>query len=156
MLNIIDWLAEKETYESFAEVDIPLDEPSPLLDKEIPENTTEPEPEPWSTPLPTYHWFDPATFAPGSFGSTETPVEEPVYSIDHEPYLPNNQSFTIQVSAEGLQPGQIVSDFSFGMFLDGGQQIAKVQNSDGAGHLTTVIASHFCLRLIIKERPQKH
>ncbi|HLR81302.1 MAG TPA: DNA-binding protein [Bacillota bacterium] len=132
LLNIIDWLAEKETYESFAEMDIPLDEPSPLLDKEIPENTTEPEPEPWATPLPTYHWFDPTTFAPGSFGSNEAPMEEPVYSINHEPYLPNDQSFTVQVSAEGLQPGQTVSGFNLGMFLDGGQQIAKVENSDGS------------------------
>src|SRR5699024_6415743 len=72
------------------------------------------------------------SFAPGSFGSNEAPMEEPVYSINHEPYLPNDQSFTVQVSAEGLQPGQTVSGFNLGMFLDGGQQIAKVENSDGS------------------------
>src|SRR5699024_2148666 len=145
LLNIIDWLAEKETYESFAEMDIPLDEPSPLLDKEIPENTTEPEPEPWATPLPTYHWFDPTTFAPGSFGSNEAPMEEPVYSINHEPYLPNDQSFTVQVSAEGLQPGLTVSGFNLGMFLDGGQQIAEVENSDGSWPSNYCYSAQFTL-----------
>src|SRR5699024_9765406 len=118
LLDIIHWSPEKKTYESSAIMHIPLDQPTHLLDKDIPEHTTEPEPEPWATPLPTYHWFDPTTFAPGSFGSNEAPMEEPVYSINHEPYLPNDQSFTVQVSAEGLQPGQTVSGFNLGMFLD--------------------------------------
>src|SRR5699024_2456357 len=81
---------------------------------------------------PTYPGFDPTPFAPGSFGSNEAPMEQPVYSITHEPYLPNDQSFTVQVSAERLQAVRIVSGFNLGMVLDGGQQIAKVENSDGS------------------------
>src|SRR5699024_4957334 len=76
--------------------------------------------------------FDPTTFGPGAFGSNEAPMEVPVYSLNHVPYLPSDQSFTVQVSAEGLQPGQTVSGFQLVMFLDGGQQLAKVEHPDGS------------------------
>src|SRR5699024_12819193 len=62
----------------------------------------------------------------------EAPIKEPVYKINNEPKLPKDQSFTDQVSDEGLQPGQTVSGYNLGMFLDGSQQIAKVENSDGS------------------------
>ncbi|MEJ8765745.1 DUF3945 domain-containing protein [Oceanobacillus sp. HCA-5259] len=132
LLNMIDWLAEDESYENFAEAGIPLDEPSPFLDKEIPENSTEPEEEPWSTPLESYDWFDPATFAPGSFGSPEDPVAEPELSLSYPSVLPNNELFTIEVLAEGLNPGQTITGYNLGVYLDGGKQVAKVQNADGS------------------------
>jgi DNA/RNA endonuclease YhcR with UshA esterase domain len=132
LLNMIDWLAEDESYENFTDTDIPLDEVSPLLDKEIPENTTEPQPEPWTTSLPSYNWYDPSTFAPGSFGSSEDSVAEPEFSLNYDAVLPNDQAFTIEVVAEGLAPGQTISGYNLGIYLDGGQQIAKVQNTDGS------------------------
>jgi len=132
LLNMIDWLAKNESYKNFTETDITLDEVSPLLDKEIPKNTTEPEPEPWSTPSADYDWYDSSTFAPGSFGSSEDPVPEPEFSLNYEPIVPNDQAFTIEVAAEGLEPGQIISGYNLGIYLDGGQQIAKVQHADGS------------------------
>ncbi|MFC3040428.1 endonuclease [Virgibacillus xinjiangensis] len=132
LLNMVDWLAEDEAYQDFTEADVPLDEVSPLLEKEIPEHTTEPEAEPWTDPSPGYDWYDPSTFAPGSFGSSEDPVAEPEFTLDHETMLPNDQPFTIDVTAEGLAPGQTVSGYNLGIYLDGGQQIAKVQNADGS------------------------
>ncbi|ENH98137.1 endonuclease yhcR [Gracilibacillus halophilus YIM-C55.5] len=132
LLNIVDWLAQQEDYQTFEQTDITLDEVSPMLDKEIPENTTQPEDEPWTEPSQGYDWYDMSTFAPGSYGSEQEPVEDPNYSFDHADVLPNDQSFTIDVKVEGLNPGQTVSGYEVGIYLDGGQQIAKVQNEDGS------------------------
>ncbi|GAA0287512.1 DNA/RNA endonuclease YhcR with UshA esterase domain [Gracilibacillus halotolerans] len=132
LLNIIDWLADKEDYKDFTETEIPLDDVSPLLDKEIPENTTEPQPEPWTNPQEHYDWFDPSTFAPGSFGSSIDPVSEPEFTLNYNDVLPNNEAFTIEIIAENLAPGQTISGYNLGIYLDGGQQIAKVQNEDGS------------------------
>ncbi|MCF3942819.1 endonuclease [Oceanobacillus alkalisoli] len=145
LLNMIDWLAEDESYESFAEAGIPLDERSPLLDKEIPENSTEPQAEPWSKPLESYDWFDPSTFAPGSFGSSVDPVKEPEMSLDFASVLPNNEIFTIEVVAEGLDPGQTVTGYNLGIYLEGGQQVAKVQNLDGSWPANYGYSEHFSL-----------
>lgn len=145
LLNTIDWLAEQESYETFTNADIPLDEPSPILDKEIPENTTEPQHEPWSTPLDTYHWFDSVTFAPGSFGSTEDPNPEPALTLNYDSVIPNDEPFTLEIIAEGLKPGQTINGYNLGIYLDGGQQIAKVQNDDGSWPKTFGYSEPFSL-----------
>src|SRR5699024_3607176 len=59
LVQMIDWLAEQEDYEKFTETDIQLDDLSPMLEKEIPEKTTEPQFDPWSQALEGYHWYDP-------------------------------------------------------------------------------------------------
>ncbi|GAF14099.1 hypothetical protein JCM19045_3388 [Bacillus sp. JCM 19045] len=41
LVNVVNWLAEQENYQTFADIDIPLDEPSPILDIETPELSTE-------------------------------------------------------------------------------------------------------------------
>lgn len=132
LVQMIDWLAEEEDYESFTETDIPLDEVSPMLEKEIPKKTTEPQFEPWSKPLEHYHWYDPETFAPGSYGSTVAPGKEPIYTLTHPDTIPYDRTFTVEITAKDLAPNQIISDLNFGIYLDGGQQIAKVQNQDGS------------------------
>ncbi|WP_415803664.1 DUF6359 domain-containing protein, partial [Marinicrinis lubricantis] len=70
LLNVVKWLAVQEDYTSF-EGRVPLSPVTPLLGFEHPADSTEPEPEPWSTPSGGYKWYDPATFAPGSYGSGE-------------------------------------------------------------------------------------
>ncbi|MDQ0298139.1 DNA/RNA endonuclease YhcR with UshA esterase domain [Salibacterium salarium] len=132
LLNMIDWLAEEEEYDSFSETDIPLDDTSPLLNKEIPENTSQPEPEPWSQPSTGYDWYDPSTFADGSYGSSEDPVENPTFKFNHQDTLPNDGSFTLELVIDGLNPNQTISSYNIGMYLEGGQQVAQVQNDDGS------------------------
>ena len=131
LLNMIDWLAEEEEYEDFTETSIPLDDVSPLLEKEVPENTTEPQPEPWANPQAGYLWYDQSTFASGSYGSSEDPVAEPEISLYYDSELPNDQPFTIEVIAKNLHPGQVITGYNLGIYLAGGQQIAKVQKEDG-------------------------
>lgn len=132
LVQMIDWLAEEEDYETFTETDIPLDEVSPMLEKEIPEKTTEPQFEPWSTPLEGYHWYDSATFAPGSYGSNLAPGKEPIFTLTHTDPIPSDRTFEVEVNVKDLAPNQKISELTFGMYLDGGQQIAKVQNQDGS------------------------
>ncbi|SDI06924.1 endonuclease [Alteribacillus bidgolensis] len=132
LLNMVDWLAEEESYESFSEKDIPLDNVSPLLDKETPKQSTEPEKEPWSEPAANYEWYNPDTFASGSYGSYEEAEKDPSYQFQHQDPLPNNESFTLELIIEGLESGETVTGYNAGMYLDGGEQIAQVQNEDGS------------------------
>ncbi|MDQ0215149.1 uncharacterized protein YdeI (BOF family) [Oikeobacillus pervagus] len=132
LLNMVDWLAQQESYETFDQADVSLDAPSPLLTKEYPENTTEPQAEPWSQPSPTYLWFDSSTFASGSFGSSEQPLLESTYSLTYETPLTQGEPFSVQVKMEGLKPGQMMTGYTLGIYIAGGQQIAKVQNEDGS------------------------
>ena len=51
---------------------IKLDQPTPLLNFEQPQHSTEPEKEPWSQPPSGYKWYDRSTFKLGSYGSTSS------------------------------------------------------------------------------------
>ncbi|SFM43188.1 endonuclease [Salibacterium qingdaonense] len=132
LLNMVDWLAEQEDYQTFSETNITLDNPSPLLSKEIPEQSEQPEPEPWSQPDPGYEWYDQSTFANGAYGAEEDPVPEPEYGFEYPDTLPAGEAFTLTVTINGLNPGQTVSGYDTGIYLDGGQQVAQVQNEDGS------------------------
>ncbi|RSL33591.1 endonuclease [Salibacterium salarium] len=132
LLNMVDWLAEEESYNRFSETEIPLDDVSPLLDTEIPENSEQTWDEPWSEPDADYDWYDPSTFAPGSYGSEEDPVKDPDYAFHHQDTLPNDESFTLELVIDDLNANQTISGYDIGMYLDGGQQVAQVQNEDGS------------------------
>lgn len=131
LVNIINWLAKKENYTTFAETGIPLDNPSPQLDIEIPANSTEPQKEPWAEPEPGYKWYDSLTFKAGSYGSTITQEQKPTYSFIHQEILPNKEEFKIRLQVHNLVPGQTISDLRIGIYLDGGTQIASFQKEDG-------------------------
>ncbi|MGE8203382.1 endonuclease [Heyndrickxia sp. NPDC080065] len=164
LTNMIDWLAEKEDYSSF-EGKIPLDKVSPMLDMEIPEKSTEPQPEPWAPPAAGYKWYDSSTFAAGSYGSTKPAELDAQYSFVHQSVLPNQQEFQIRVSADHLAPGQTVSGLKVGIYLAGGEQIAKFQNSDGTWPASYDYSSEFSFTadsfghaskdLTVKINPQK-
>jgi DNA/RNA endonuclease YhcR with UshA esterase domain len=132
LVNIVDWLAKKESYTSFLEAGIPLDQPTQLLDFEDPQTSTEPQPEPWAAPDPGYKWYDPSTFKPGSYGSTQTAPATPVYSTVHQAQLPANEVFQVRFVGDNLTPFSTVSGFNLGIYLPGGQQVAQVQNEDGS------------------------
>ncbi|TCP29791.1 hypothetical protein EV207_10883 [Scopulibacillus darangshiensis] len=124
LVNMVEWLSEKESYTSF-DGKVTLDKPTSLHDFEQPENSTEPEPEPWAAPEPGYKWWDPSTFKPGSYGSDEE-AANPVYSFVHQAELPGNeQVFKIRVAADNLAPLAAVDDLKVGLYLPGGEQIGK-------------------------------
>jgi DNA/RNA endonuclease YhcR with UshA esterase domain len=131
LVHTVDWLANHESYTSLAQVaGLQLDQPTQLLAFENPAQSTEPQPEPWAAPDPGYKWYDPTTFKPGSYGSTQQSVQ-PKYSFVHQSTLPNAQTFQIRVAADNLLPEQTVSGLTVGLYLTGGKQIAKIQNADG-------------------------
>ncbi|GGG14554.1 DNA-binding protein [Lysinibacillus alkalisoli] len=132
LLNMVDWLANQEDYQSFMETNISRDTVSPQLAIEEPLHSTEPQQEPWSNPLPTYRWYEATSFAAGSFGSSELPIAEPLYRLLHNAIMANHTTETVTVKIEGLQPNQMITDITLGAYITGGQQIAKVQNINGS------------------------
>ncbi len=72
LVNMVDWLATQESYSSLDQVSgLQLDQPTTLYDWELPTNSTEPQAEPWASPAEGYNWYDPTTFATGSYGVTD-------------------------------------------------------------------------------------
>ncbi|WP_110930159.1 DUF6359 domain-containing protein [Paenibacillus bouchesdurhonensis] len=133
LVQAVKWLAHDESYTSLSQVPgLVLDTPTQLHAYEIPSASTEPAPEPWSAPAAGYKWYDPSTFKPGSYGSSQPPAVEPVYAFVHQSQLPSAQEFTIRLTADGLNPGQTVSGLKAGIYLSGGEQIARFKNSDGS------------------------
>src|SRR5690606_15250995 len=65
-------------------------------------------------------------------GSSEQPLLESTYSLTYETLLTQGEPFSVQVKMEGLKPGQMMTGYTLGIYIAGGQQIAKVQNEDGS------------------------
>lgn len=132
LVQTVEWLANHESYTSLSQVaGLQLDQPTQLLDFENPAQSTEPKPEPWAAPDPGYKWYDPTTFKPGSYGSTQKPPVQPQYNFVHQSTLPNAEQFQIRVTVDNLLPGQTVSSLNVGIYLTGGTQVAQFQNADG-------------------------
>jgi len=132
LINTILWLAHHEDYTSFDQVPgLQLSEPTPLYDWEQPQNTTEPQHEPWADPPAGYKWYDPSTFAPGSYGSDQEVATNPVYSFVHQETLPNQEPFQIRLSVTNLMPGQTLDHLKIGIYQNGGTQIAKFKDANG-------------------------
>lgn len=69
LVNIIDWLAQQESYTKLSDVPgLVLDQPTSLLPMEDPVTSTEPQSEPWASPAAGYKWWDGCTFQPGAYG----------------------------------------------------------------------------------------
>ncbi|MFY4776127.1 Ig domain protein group 2 domain protein [Metabacillus sp. RGM 3146] len=69
LVNVVNWLSKQESYTSLSQVSgLQLDQPTSLLSMETPQNSTEPQSEPWSAPSAGYKWYDPSTFKAGSYG----------------------------------------------------------------------------------------
>ncbi|MGY5343680.1 chitinase N-terminal domain-containing protein [Paenibacillus glucanolyticus] len=131
LVNMINWLADQESYTSLAQVgDLQLDEVTELHSFEAPQASTEPQSEPWSTPAAGYKWWDRSTFKPGSYGGA-TVSASPVYSFVHQSVLPNAAEFQIRVLIENLPANSTVTGFSAGIYLTGGTQVAMTQRADG-------------------------
>lgn len=71
LIQTVEWLAQQQNYTSF-DGKVTLSQATPLLNFEKdPSLSTEPQPEPWTTPPSGYKWYDPSTYAAGSYGSTK-------------------------------------------------------------------------------------
>lgn len=133
LVQTVMWLAHNESYTSLSEVPgLVLDAPTQLHAYELPSASTEPAPEPWAAPAAGYKWYDPSTFKPGSYGSSQPPAVEPVYAFVHQSQLPSAEEFTIRLTVEGLAPGQTVNGLKVGIYLSGGEQIARFRNNDSS------------------------
>jgi DNA/RNA endonuclease YhcR with UshA esterase domain len=136
LVNTVNWLAKKESYTSLDQVrGLQLDKPTAQLPTEDPASSTEPQAEPWAAPAAGYKWYDPTTFAPGSYGYAGTvvqpPTGTPAYSTVHQAQLPNASEFQVRFVADNLAPFATVSGFNLGIYLTGGTQVGQVKNDDG-------------------------
>lgn len=133
LVNIVNWLADQEDYQAFSEVDIPLDEPSPILDMETPENSSEPENEPWREPAEGYLWYEPSTFADGAFGSEVSPPKDIIYNIETPEVVPvDGTPFEATITLTDMEPGQVIENAEMQIYLDGGKAVSQIQNEDGS------------------------
>ncbi|MEN1968387.1 endonuclease [Lentibacillus sp. N15] len=130
LIQTMDWLAEQEDYTSF-NGKVTLSDKTPLKDfeKDL-SKSTEPEHEPWSEPPTGYKWWDPSTFAAGSYGSDEE-ASNPAYDFVHQDTLPNKDEFQIRLVVDDLLPGERVTNMKVGIYKKDGQQLATFKNDDG-------------------------
>ncbi|GGI39375.1 DNA-binding protein [Mammaliicoccus stepanovicii] len=70
-MQIVEWLNTKDKKQDLTNMGIQLDEKTPLLSFEEPENSTEVQAEPWGTPKHGYKWYDASTYAKGSYGQSQ-------------------------------------------------------------------------------------
>ncbi|OPF88669.1 hypothetical protein BW731_11085 [Vagococcus martis] len=138
LMQLVNWLAEKETYKNFTQSDIVLSEMTKIHDYEQPEKTTEPQNEPWAAPQAGYKWFDSSTFAPGSFGSADKAPAQPRTTVVFTDKPVANQLNKATITMEGLTPNSEVKDYQFGVYtptaqngFELGNQVAKTKIADG-------------------------
>ncbi|WP_141692625.1 DNA-binding protein [Paenibacillus pectinilyticus] len=132
LVNMVNWLATKESYTSLSQVSgLTLDTATTLYTWEQPANTTEPQAEPWATPASGYKWWDPTTFKTGAYGvSTSTNTSDPVAFV-HQAQLPNHYVFQVKIILNGLAANSTTAGYNLGIYNGSGTQVAKIQNSDG-------------------------
>lgn len=132
LVNIINWLAIEESYDSLDDTTITLDTATPILSMEQPANTSETTSEPWRAPAAGYLWYDQSTFANGSYGSSVNPLPALSYSLTTPAILNNTGSaFNVTVSVSGLSPNQTLTGLKMQVYLAGGTAISQVQNTNG-------------------------
>nr|WP_246294274.1 DNA-binding protein [Paenibacillus planticolens] len=132
LVNMVKWLATKESYTSLTQVSgLTLDTATTLYTWEQPANSTEPQAEPWAAPAAGYKWYDPSTFKPGSYGYTSGTNTTDPFAFVHQAQLPNHAVFQVKIILNGLTPNSTVTDYNLGIYNGSGTQVAKIQNSDG-------------------------
>ncbi|WP_207643254.1 DNA-binding protein [Cellulosilyticum ruminicola] len=137
LMQLTNWLANQEDYTSFADQGITLDTATALYDFETPENSTEPQSEPWATASGSYKWYDSTTFANGAYkyidesgdtpisspDPTPTPVEDAAYVINQPNYVIADQELPLTLEFNNLTPNTTYSNYRIGAYLDGGTQV---------------------------------
>ncbi|MDQ7143888.1 DNA-binding protein [Mammaliicoccus lentus] len=150
--NLTTWLGKQEDAETITALGVSKDQATPLKDFEQPKQSTEPQKEPWSEPKAGYKWYDPSTFAAGSYGGSqsETPKEEQPSSPDEDTsstsintngiafdvpeQLQAGQTFTIKIQFKGQPANQTLNDLRAGIYADGGRQLATFGTQSSPGY----------------------
>lgn len=146
LLNMVNWLATKESYTSLSAVPgLNLDTATTLSSWELPANSTQPVAEPWATPASGYKWYDPSTFKSGSYGVAAPSTTNPAYVFEHQATLPNQYEFQVKVILSGLTANSTTSGYSLGIYNSSGTQVAKIKNSDGSWPSSYGYSSAFSL-----------
>lgn len=65
------------------------------------------------------------------------------FAFIHQKILPNKEVFPIKVVVNGLAPNAVVQGYQVGIYLNGGNQVAKVQREDGTWPDTYGYSVHF-------------
>lgn len=128
LLNIVSWLAKDESYTNFKKIGLTLDKKSPMLPFEHPDQSTEPENEPWSQPSAGYKWYDESTFKKGSYGGSAivTPPSTSTGQYDFVvPDITNGSPFKVTLKLTGLTPNTAYSDLKVGIYNAGGTQLGS-------------------------------
>lgn len=146
LVNMVNWLATKESYTSLSAVSgLTLDTATTLYTWEQPANSTEPQAEPWATPATGYKWYDSTTFKTGSYGVPSSTNTTDPFAFVHQAQLPNQYVFQVKVIVNGLTGGSTTSGYNLGIYNGSGTQVAKVQNSDGTWPTAYGYSANFSL-----------
>ena len=140
LVNLVEWLSQKEDYDTFDKMGIQLSSKTVLHDFEEPAKSTEPQREPWAAPAAGYKWYDESTFAPGSYGSTsnaEIPSTGKVsLVVDAKPEAKKENKAIVKVT--GLAPNAVADGYQLGLYtptaqngFTQGSQVAKTKVGDG-------------------------
>lgn len=115
-VNIVNWLANSESYVGFDGVNHPAGTvtPNPMIDIE----KSEQQAEPWSNPSGGYDPWNTDTFAAGSFGAPNpsggtTPSTGAQFAL-YPAYVYANEPFALAITGDSAP--------KFGAYLDGGSQ----------------------------------
>lgn len=157
--NLTKWLGTSESADSITGLGVSKDKATTLKAFEQPENSTEPQKEPWNTPPSNYKWYDRSTFAKGSYGAknghddtvnpnqpTDDQKPDPDKSktkINHSGVafeLPNalkaGNTFSVKITLKDQPKNQTLSNLRIGMYAKGGQQLGIFEDSASPGYST--------------------
>ncbi|WP_094378221.1 DNA-binding protein [Lachnotalea glycerini] len=138
LIQLSNWLAKQESYNSFVDTQISLDTATVLYDYEAPTVSTEPQSEPWATPSSGYKWYDAVTFKEGAYGcisnnsGNDNSNEEQTYQIETPAEIIAGKELTMTINFTGLTANTTYKGYSLGAYLSGGTQIARFAKSNGS------------------------
>ncbi|URZ87520.1 DNA-binding protein [Floricoccus penangensis] len=139
LMQLINWLAIQEDYSDFSNKGINLSEKTSLHDFEIPENSTEPQAEPWGKPQKGYKWYDRSTFAAGSYGSNIDPDKLPKVEIIYDNLPVVGEEVKLKVIFTNYKANTVLKDYTLGIYnptegqngLKQGEQVADTKVGEG-------------------------
>ncbi|SFR69723.1 DNA-binding protein [Anaeromicropila populeti] len=151
LLQLTDWLAEKESYTSFSQTSISLDTATALYSFETPSLSTEPATEPWASPSASYKWYDTTTFAAGSYGYTTTSgggtgtVGDTTYSFGVPTQIIAGQELPLTIYFSNLTPNTTYTNYKVGAYTTGGTQVGMFKEVNGRWPSTYGYSSTFSI-----------
>lgn len=131
LVQLVNWLANQESYTSFTTQNITLDSATTLFSFETPASSTEPQSEPWAAPAAGYLWYDESTFAYGSYGYTGSEQSDFTYLVGMPQQIYTGMELPVTIYFANLTPNTTYSGYKIGAYLSGGTQIGKFTDVGG-------------------------